>query len=82
VDTKNFTDAANLHSFQTLLRGCKAQLKGSDINYKDVNYGFGWQKSFPLFWATLSMAQKAGMALGIVFGATLVSLLCCACCAG
>lgn len=72
-DTKTFTKAANLRGFQTLLRGCKAQLKDSSIKYHDIDYGFGWKKSLPLTWATFSKGQKAGVAIGIIF-ATLITL--------
>ena len=80
-DTKNFTKAANLRGFQTLLRGCKAQLKDSSIiKYDHVDYGLRWKKSLPLTWATFSKGQKAGVAVGIIFASliTLYLLILCA----
>lgn len=81
MDTAKFARAANLDGFQTLLRGCKAQLKDTELNYDDISYGFGWKVSFPLFWASLSMAAKAGMAIGMIVGGFL-PLICCICCLG
>jgi hypothetical protein len=84
--TANFTKAANMHNFQTLLYGCKAQLKNDpDLNFDKIDYGFKMKKSLPLWWATLSKGQKAGVAIGIVFGgflAVVVMVSCCACIRG
>lgn len=78
-DTKDFVKAANLVGFQTLLYGCEKQLKGSDINFGDIDYGFKKKKSLPLYWATLNMAQRAGLGSGIVAGGLVVifALICC-----
>lgn len=67
-ETKEFVEAANLKGFQTLLYGCEEQLKGTDVRFEDVDYGFKKKKSLPLYWATLSTAKKAGLAIGIIFG--------------
>ena len=49
----NFTKAANMHNFQALLHGCKAQLKnGKDVNFDKSEDGFGMKKSMPLWWAS------------------------------
>lgn len=84
TDTAAFVKAANMHGFQTLLRGCKNQLdksKGNGtLDFGDVDYGFGWQHSFPLVWAALPRAQKAGVAIGFIIGVPIVvSLLVCWC---
>lgn len=81
-DTKDFVEAANLKGFQTLLYGCEQQLKGSGIEFADVDYGFGKKKgpkSLPMYWATLNTAQKAGVAIGMIIGGIVVLVLLFAC---
>jgi hypothetical protein len=79
-DTKDFVQAANMVGFQTLLYGCEQQLKGTAIDFKQVDYGFNKPKiSFVFFWATTSTAIKAGVAIGMIVGG-LVSLLLIGCC--
>ena len=58
--------------FQTLLRGCNSQLSGTEIKFNDVDYGFGWQNSMPLFWAELKTVEKAFLAIGIITGSSLL----------
>jgi hypothetical protein len=83
-DTKDFVVAANLVGFQTLLYGCEQQLKGTDIDFGSVDYGFGKKgpASLPLFWATLGTGEKAGLALGMIVGGLLAIVLLCMCLMG
>lgn len=62
-DTAAFVKAANLHGFQTLLRGCKAQLHGTDLDFNNIDYGFKWKKSCALGWAEAPTWKKS---LGVV----------------
>ncbi|KAH0538828.1 hypothetical protein FGG08_004604 [Glutinoglossum americanum] len=75
-DTKDFVKAANLKGFQTLLRGCKAQLKVEGMDYSKVDYGFAWKNSFPLAFAAWHPAVRAGVVIGIVAGSLLFLCIC------
>ncbi|OAF99026.1 uncharacterized protein CC84DRAFT_414624 [Paraphaeosphaeria sporulosa] len=89
-DTKDFVAAANLVGFQTLLYACEAQLRGTEIEFASVDYGFGKKTgpaALPYFWATLGTGKKAGLAIGMVVGGLVVLVLlfvcvgsCCASC--
>ena len=71
-----------MKGFQTLLYGCEEQLRGTDIVFADVDYGFGkvaGVKSLPFYWATRSTGQKAGLAIGIIAGGVVVIFLLFAC---
>jgi hypothetical protein len=61
-----------MENFQTLLHGCQEQLAGSNVDFGQIDYGFGWQHSFPLTWATLSIGQQAGVGIGIIFAVFLL----------
>lgn len=65
-DTKAFVNATYLGGFQTLLRGCKAQLRDTDLDFSSIDYGFGWKTSFALAYAVMSRAQKAGTIIGFI----------------
>ena len=58
-DTAAFVKAANLYGFQTLLRGCKAQLYGTDLDFNSIDYGFKWKKSCPFGWAEAPTWKKS-----------------------
>lgn len=74
-DTAAFVTAAHLHGFQTLLRGCKAQLKDTNLDFATIDYGFGWEKSFRLWYAAMSRGQKAGIVIGIIIGGIVVMIM-------
>ncbi|KAF1973770.1 hypothetical protein BU23DRAFT_123737 [Bimuria novae-zelandiae CBS 107.79] len=87
-DTKEFVEAANMKGFQTLLYGCEEQLRGTGIEFSDIDYGFGKKKgpaALPFYWATLSTGKKAGLAIGMIAGGLFVLVLlfsCLAACCG
>jgi hypothetical protein len=64
---------SNIVGFQTLLRGCKAQLSGSGIDFEKIDYGFKWKHSSPLTWAAYSSAQKGGAVSRIVYDRIMVA---------
>jgi hypothetical protein len=55
-----------MKGFQTLLRGCKQQLQNTDINFDNIDYGFGWKKSLPLKWAMWPEWKQASVGVGLV----------------
>jgi hypothetical protein len=56
-----------MKGFQTLLRGCRQQLQNTNINFDEVDYGFGWKKSLPLKWAMWSLGKQIGIGIGLSF---------------
>ena len=66
-----------MYGFQTLLYGCEAQLKGTDLHFKSIDYGFKLKSTLPLRWALWPVWTKvlfvlgslsAGGALGVALG--------------
>ncbi|OCK74569.1 hypothetical protein K432DRAFT_447221 [Lepidopterella palustris CBS 459.81] len=51
TDTATFVKAANMNNFQTLLRGCKEQLKDTDLDFNAIEYGFTLKHTCALGWA-------------------------------
>ena len=72
ADTAEFVKAAGMKNYEVLRDGCERQLKGSDINFSRVDYGFG------SFWSRISIGQRAGIVIGVIF--LFVALLACFCC--
>ncbi|KAI9775007.1 MAG: hypothetical protein M1839_001607 [Geoglossum umbratile] len=70
-DTKAFVKAANMKGFQTLLSGCEAQLKNSDLDFKSIDYGFKKNSSAIL---------TAAIALGVIFTLGIVIAMATCCC--
>ncbi|KAI9783858.1 MAG: hypothetical protein M1816_001159 [Peltula sp. TS41687] len=68
ADTKAFVMAANMKGFRTLLRGCKAQLEGTDLDFHAIDYGFKWNNSIPLRWAMVNedKEQERVLIIGIL----------------
>jgi hypothetical protein len=58
-ETAAFVKAANMHGFQTLLRGCKEQYSGFDT----VDYGFSWENTIPFKWAMWGLGKRIGFVL-------------------
>jgi hypothetical protein len=48
-DTKTFVQLANLHGVQSYLKQCRKQLKGTDLDFDDIDYGFAinnWKSAY------------------------------------
>jgi hypothetical protein len=54
-----------MQGFQTLLRGCKAQL--GDARFSSVKYGFDWENSIPLKWAMWNIGMRIGFVISTIF---------------
>lgn len=79
-DTKAFVNASNLRGSQTFLRACYAQLKATDINFENVDYGFKWENSFPMDWQQWNAGIRAGVVIAFVVAlVTLIAMLVCIC---
>ncbi len=78
ADTAEFVQAAGMKDFQTLLHGCKRQLKGTEIDFSKVDYGFQTD-SFAHKWPTWSTGQRAGIVIGFIvaFAIAIMVLYCC-----
>jgi hypothetical protein len=54
--------------FQTLLHACAAQLgdnAGTDV-YTEIDYGFSWEKSYPLKFAVWPVWKRALSVMGCI----------------
>ena len=68
VDTKDFVEAAGMKGFQTLIHGCKRQIKGDSINFNIIDYGFV-EDTFGNKWRAWSTSERVGVIFGLIIGA-------------
>jgi len=66
-DTKAFIDSISMKGLQTLLVGCKSQMKSSNVTTKHgaVDYGFKMKLNFRQKWDSWSTGQRAGVGIGM-----------------
>jgi hypothetical protein len=76
-DTKAFVEAAGMNGFQQLLSGCKSQLKGSDLNFSMIDYGFNatHHESFKEKWLHWNNGQRFGVVLGFILAQFVVGTM-------
>lgn len=83
ADTKAFIQAANLNKSEDFFDICRAQLKGTDIDFYSIDYGISSGSKIHQFWHHLGKGGKAGFVIGCFFGALLIMVAlgaCCSCC--
>ncbi|KAM7191314.1 hypothetical protein V8F20_009369 [Naviculisporaceae sp. PSN 640] len=84
-DTAAFVRAANILGSQAFLRGCWEQLRTlPDLDFERIDYGYSWDRTFPVFWSEANDGVRAGVVIGIIAGGVIVLslIICClaACC--
>ena len=71
-DTKIFVQLANLHGDQSYLKQCRKQLKGTDLDFKGIDYGFKIDSWRSVYIAAIILPIVAAVVIGFWI---------CACCA-
>lgn len=65
-DTRAFVEAANLNKTRSWYYRCRKQLKGTELNIQDIDYGIDLGSRATQFWDRLSKGEKAGFIIGIL----------------
>lgn len=71
----------NLNNLQTVLVGCKKQMEKSNstVKFGDIDYGFSESLTFRQKWDSWSIAQRAGVGIGMTLACLSPFILCCGC---
>jgi hypothetical protein len=73
-----------MKGLQTLLVGCKSQMKSSNVTSKNgpVDYGFKMKLNFRQKWDSWSTGQRAGVGIGMTIACLVAAFLILVCCVG
>jgi len=66
-----------MQGLQTLLVGCKKQMRSSNITvkYGDIDYGFKMKLNFRQKWDSWSTGQRAGVGFGMTLACIVLIVL-------
>jgi len=71
-----------MKGLQTLLVGCKSQMRSSNVTvkYGAIDYGFKMKLNFRQKWDSWSTGQRAGVGIGMTLACLVAAFLIVLCC--
>ena len=79
-DTRAFIELANLNAAESWYYRCRKQLKNTDLDFDNIDYGIDLGSPIHLFWHNLGLGGQIGFVIGCAFGTLFILVILCMCC--